>query len=157
MSYNMKAPLGWKDFKKMPADLQQEYIQGLVDRFSVSLSTIGKDVFGVGKSTLSQHMRNNGIRVSALPPRTVGVLFKEGEWAAWLAGEELVEDVPDICAEEIAEPEIVKPAEPELFATNASFTFQGELNKMTLYKALESMTDVFGKVRVTINIYRVEE
>lgn len=45
MTYSMNQPMSWNDFKSMPHDLQQQYLDGLHARFGVGPSDIAKYMF----------------------------------------------------------------------------------------------------------------
>ena len=45
MTYSINQPMSWNDFKSMPHDLQQQYLDGLHARFGVGPSDIAKYLF----------------------------------------------------------------------------------------------------------------
>ena len=45
VTYSMNQPMSWNDFKSMPHDLQQQYLDGLHARFGVGPSDIAKYLF----------------------------------------------------------------------------------------------------------------
>ena len=45
VTYRMNQPMSWNDFKSMPHDLQQQYLDGLHARFGVGPSDIAKYLF----------------------------------------------------------------------------------------------------------------
>lgn len=45
MTYSMNQPMSWNEFKCMPHDLQQQYLDGLHARFGVGPSDIAKHLF----------------------------------------------------------------------------------------------------------------
>lgn len=46
----------YAEFKKMPDDIQVQYINYLMDKYKVGLSNISKDLFGMSKTTLSDYL-----------------------------------------------------------------------------------------------------
>ena len=58
---NLNKGMTWKEFRKLPHDLQQKYINHITDNYEVSLSLLGK-MFGVNSSTISEYFKRNGIK-----------------------------------------------------------------------------------------------
>ena len=105
VSYNMKAPMKWKQFVAMPVDLQKDYLNGLIQSFEVSQKQLA-EMFGVHPCTLSRWL--GGAKL--------GVEFQRGSrmskndklaWAVFLHPQEQTEQKQ----EPAAAPE-EKPAEP---------------------------------------------
>jgi hypothetical protein len=195
--YDLKHPMTWTEFKFMPLDLQQEYLQSLVDRFSAFAKQIAEELFDVAPVTLSAHVRRKGIKVSWLNSH-YAARFDEDKWQAWLKGEE-TEDVAEIeCSTEAGAAEeaetgradgvcdecedvladdggardlgdevaVVKESrpcgfdrtkeKPEMTACFCQMSFEGYMDKFHLYKMLECLPTVDGKVRVTFIVEGVE-
>lgn len=204
--YDLKHPMTWTEFKFMPLDLQQEYLQSLVDRFSAFAKRVAEDVFGISAVTLSAHTRRKGLKVGWLNSHYTD-RFKEDEWLAWLAGEETengesiypgaecdteagtaeagtaeetetcgTDGVCDECEDVLAddggagdlgdEVAVVKEGrpcgfdrteeKPEMTACFCQMSFEGYMDKFSLYKMLECLPNVDGKVRVTFIVEGVE-
>lgn len=82
-TYNMNLPMSWGAFKMMPPDLQQSYIDRLQERFGVSLSQIGTELFGVSISCLRLYANRHGLKYKAYKGQKLG---KEETvlWNNWL-------------------------------------------------------------------------
>ena len=63
-SYRMNKPMQWNEFKKMPDDLQKEYIKTLRERFDVPVSILAEHM-GIGSGTLNRYMRTLGLGIGA--------------------------------------------------------------------------------------------
>lgn len=63
-SVNMNEPISWERFKLLPTDLQQEYVQNLIDTYGIGNSMISENLFGLGRSSLTAHLHTNGINVT---------------------------------------------------------------------------------------------
>lgn len=50
-TYQMMAPLAWAEFKDYPANIKREYINGLIQRFSVTATDLAT-MFGVTSATV---------------------------------------------------------------------------------------------------------
>lgn len=64
VTYSMNQPMGWNDFKSMPHDLQQQYLDGLHARFGVGPSDIAKYLFLRTPNNLRQSTVAMGLTVT---------------------------------------------------------------------------------------------
>lgn len=53
VTYQFGRPMSWEDFKRMPADIQKEYLLNLVRRYSTTASDLAK-MFGITPVTVSK-------------------------------------------------------------------------------------------------------
>lgn len=91
MTYAMNQPMSWRDFKAMPLDLQQTYLDSLHKRFGCGASNIGSDLFGMSKASLSNYARKVGLK----PIATKGNHMTESDrvrWESWLHPEAVAEE-----------------------------------------------------------------
>lgn len=51
----------WEEFKQLTPRLQVEYIDGLVKRYHIGVSTVSTKVFGKSASALKEHFKKHGI------------------------------------------------------------------------------------------------
>ena len=59
-TYNMKVFYSVEEFKTMPYDIQVEYINSIMTRYNVGLSTISQIVFGKNQNYLYNHFTRTG-------------------------------------------------------------------------------------------------
>lgn len=64
VTYSMNQPMSWNDFKSMPHDLQQQYLDGLHARFGVGPSDIAKYLFLRTPNNLHQSTVAMGLTVA---------------------------------------------------------------------------------------------
>lgn len=64
VTYSMNQPMSWNDFKSMPHDLQQQYMDGLHARFGVGPSDIAKYLFLRTPNSLRQSTVAMGLTVA---------------------------------------------------------------------------------------------
>ena len=64
VTYRMNQPMSWNDFKSMPHDLQQQYLDGLHARFGVGPSDIAKYLFLRTPNSLRQSTVAMGLTVA---------------------------------------------------------------------------------------------
>jgi hypothetical protein len=60
MSYQLKQPKTWKQFKAMPTELQQEYLAYLQKAFNVSKNRLA-DMFGVSPTTVTNYCEKENL------------------------------------------------------------------------------------------------
>lgn len=95
-TYNLMAPMDWAEFKSMPHDLQQKYIDTLQTRFNVSVNRISQDLFGMCPDALRRHLDRKGLKHISMPGRGGNV----PDWYVWLNDDDPFEEK---CEEEIEE------------------------------------------------------
>lgn len=104
----------WDFFKALPADLQEEYLNHLIDRFGIGLATIGRDLFGFAKSYLGIYVNRHGLRVNV--PGHGGRLTSATmeNWRRWVSSGTTSAPIVETAATEddgIAAPVTIAPAE----------------------------------------------
>ena len=94
-TYALNEPMSWPDFKSMPLDLQQQYINNLQNRFNVSIGRISTDLWCMSADGVRRHCERHGVSFQRLPGnRSVSI-----HWDRWLNT-----DPFEKCDEEPAEP-----------------------------------------------------
>lgn len=63
-SWNMNWFYTWQQFKRMPKDLQIEYLENICSKYGCSLMSIGEEVFGIAGPTLWNYVANNKIHLN---------------------------------------------------------------------------------------------
>ena len=64
VTYSMNQPMSWNDFKRMPHDLQQQYLDSLHARFGVGPGDIAKHLFLRDQSSLCRSTKDMGLTVA---------------------------------------------------------------------------------------------
>lgn len=64
VTYSMNQPMSWNDFKSMPRDLQQQYLDGLHARFGVGPSDIAKYLFLRTPNNLHRSTTDMGLTIA---------------------------------------------------------------------------------------------
>ena len=83
-TYDMGKPMAWAEFKRMPDDLQRNYMQGMVDKFHPTQKAIA-ELFGTTKNTVAYRMRCLNISCSGKPHGGKNLDFDSKAWDAWIA------------------------------------------------------------------------
>lgn len=78
VSYNMKAPMQWEEFKQLPADIKGEYIISLIQSFHATSKCIA-EMLGVAPETLSRYLKEECPSVAFQRGRRMS----EEEQTAW--------------------------------------------------------------------------
>lgn len=90
-TYSFRDPLTWEQFKEMPKDIRQQYLDTLTDKFHGILLPMIAESMGVKRVTLSTHMNRYGIhfnsKVDGGAMRSARKRFLESEdgkaWVKW--------------------------------------------------------------------------
>lgn len=62
MSYNIGKPMKWDEFCRLPKDLKEEYIEALIEKYSVNIRYLS-DMFGISPATLSRLVKKESLSV----------------------------------------------------------------------------------------------
>lgn len=89
VTYNLNLPMSWKDFKSMPHDLQQQYLDSLHARFGVGPGDIAKHLFLRDQGSLYRSTKDMGLTVAKRDKNRDFDGF-----LAWLRKEEDATDAP---------------------------------------------------------------
>lgn len=81
--YNIKKPIGYKDFKKMPEDLQIEYLEFMRNTFGAGCKLICES-FGISDETYRNTLKRLGIDTKLYDTRRNRLGVKEDEFHEWL-------------------------------------------------------------------------
>lgn len=68
MSYQIGKPLSWAEFRKLPKDLKEEYMNSLIDKYSVNAKSFAK-MFGVSVATIFREVKNENLSVKFMKGR----------------------------------------------------------------------------------------
>lgn len=173
-TYNLMAPMDWAEFKSMPHDLQQQYIDTLQTRFNVSVNRISKDLFGLCPGALRRHIDRNGLKHISMPGRGGNV----PNWYVWLNDadpfeekcEEEIEETVEKCEEETESPVLREhdlfllgrpapvvlpevedePVNTDFCISNLQTTFTGEFDPVKFMEMLSKLP--IPKKHVTIRV-----
>lgn len=171
-TYNLMAPMAWSDFKAMPLDLQQQYIDTLQTRFNVSVNRISQDLFGLCPDALRRHIDRKGLKYTAMQ----GGISTDIHWSRWLNNadpfeekcEEETEETVDNCEEEtpvlrehdllllgrpapVVLPEVEdEPVDSDFCVSNLQTTFTGEFDPVKFVEMLSKLP--IPKKHVTIRV-----
>jgi hypothetical protein len=111
MTVSMNKPMSWKNFKDMPLDLQQTYIDAIQNRFGVPVTQISIELFGNSTHALRAHCNRYGVKFRTMAGKNLSPEEKE-LWENWCKGnstekcEESHENVVEKCEMLPEEPEI---------------------------------------------------
>lgn len=108
--YRFRDPIGYKEFKKYPHDIQQEYLDLLADKFHGVTNVLVAESLGVSASTFNVYMFNNKLKLKNHGVKgTRSSLFLKTEdgiaWQKW--------NKKDVPAEDGAKEEVTEEIEEE--------------------------------------------
>lgn len=78
MEYKLSSPVPWAEFKRYPRDIQEMYIQNMVEKYHVTASDLGR-LFGCHYATISRFCQKQGLHI----PFAVGRRMSAEEKAAF--------------------------------------------------------------------------
>ena len=171
-TYKLDAPMGWDDFKAMPADLQKKYLTNLVETYGATNEMLG-DMFYVHPTHVGTVKKALGV-VSHNPHRLIGEkkAIRDQMWAAFCNGvvgggdavketprePEKLEALPVRCPDELEEVALTqaKPERKYLELGRISAEFSGPFNLESLSSWL-AMLPVKGtdEVRIKVEVEKV--
>lgn len=91
ITYSLNKPMTWDDFKKMPVDIQAQYITNLQQNYGVTAVDLG-DMFGVRALTVRKHAESNNLGVEFPRGHAMNASRKEA-WASFIKEEHNDEEV----------------------------------------------------------------
>lgn len=118
ITMEMNKPVKYQAFKLWPADLQKEYLEGLVGTFGVGLDDVGK-VMGCHKITFRQFIRSRNLR-DVFPARKSPTKFRVNDWKLFCDGVVYSSDIMEQKTEETPAQNAPESHENALGATNSA-------------------------------------
>ena len=164
--YDLNRPMGYERFKGMPDDLKVEYLNGICERFRVSVAAISVDMFGMSDATLRLYLRDNGLKVTS--GRMGGKCTSErmDKWMRWLNGETPEPAEQENATQEIepaegkdTTPEEMPQEEPQSAMQTVPFevsemaaTFVGEFDALKFMGWLSKLPMPGGSVKIRVEV-----
>ena len=145
MEYKLSSPVPWAEFKRYPRDIQEMYIQNMVEKYHVTASDLGR-LFGCHYATISRFCQKQGLHV----PFSVGRRMSAEEKAAF---EKLFAEVA-APAQETAELECPDVEEldkvPPMSMRSFSVHFDGPFDPTMVLNSLSSILHDGERVSIYI-------
>lgn len=143
MSYAMNEPIVWESFKKMPKDLQEQYVKNLVEKYGATYTNLS-ELFEVSVTTIRKYFEKQEI----IPGCQVGHRMNAAQRVVWEeflgieeeeesveiseeteVSEETVEDTSESEEEESeTEPVKLEPAKSACEMNRFSVEFKGQID-----------------------------
>ena len=154
MTYNLNQPMGWKEFKMIPEDLQKEYIKTLVNKYELTQHALC-EMFGITRVPLAAlldklDLRDIFPRGRKMSARKI-IAFEEFLHPTLKepepASEEVVEQVDDAVTKTDAE----VFTDAKMVMSNAQFTFCGSVDFSQVSNTLRQCIPSNARVRLTVS------
>lgn len=84
VSYSLRKPISWADFRDMPLDLQNRYLEWLQNEFRASVPLIATHVLGTTTSAFYQYARHVQLTAQMPPSRTSSTVGCAVSWTLLL-------------------------------------------------------------------------
>ena len=147
-TYYLDKWYSYEDFKKMPTDIQTDYLNHWLERFGIGVSTLGQHFWALSPSTLSIYAKKVGIarklkhkqgaRINPRTERAIRKVVESGVGDEGAAGEDVqIEEAPDVKTDGL-------PDTPILSA-------RIELNRFD-FDAFKLLANMFAGKSVRVNI-----
>lgn len=135
--YEMDVPMKWDEFKRLPKQAQEEYIQGLIEKFNVTSVGLA-EMFGASALTVRKYLSSeHNIRF------TRGKNMKPFEEIAWNA---FINQSPELTGSE--------RLSDETRLVSFSMEFSGKLDVDDLYNSLKMILgdSPNGRIEIVCNL-----
>lgn len=73
LTFDPKKFYSWEEFKALPDDLQLRYVNSIINRYEVGVSTVSKVVFGKSETALHEYMKRKDLAQYVTKTSTGGV------------------------------------------------------------------------------------
>lgn len=160
VNFKMNEPISWDVFKRMSLSSQEEYLEGLRQKFCVSAAKIAKDIFNISPTTLTTHIKRNGINVNF--PRGTMSLANVRKWEEFIcrsSGEPVETKIEDDAnpVEFVDKFSCVDmPNIENGLLSEFSLTFSGDISATTIYNSLRSIIGEHSFGALTVSFKRQE-
>ena len=114
VSFNFSKPISWEDFKKLPTNIQAEYIVNLQQKYGATAVDFG-NMFGVKSLTVRRHAEANRLDVDF--PRGHSMSYAQRvEWDKFLSclDEDIRTDEADGCKPDCDQPKNVSSDDSDI-------------------------------------------
>ena len=151
MTYNLSKPMDYEDFRQMPADLQQQYLERLQEEFNAPVTWIAR-MLHVNYPAFRDYINRHGLRTVRFRKPSEA---KEAAWWNFLGKrdpkptESAEVEAPEAPAEVNGEPEELPEAKDSGFLMT-SFSLEGIYNPPDLLEALYQRIRPGERIRVTV-------
>jgi len=157
VTYQLGKPVPWDDFKKMPPEIQKEYLLDMIHKYSTTASDLAR-LFGIGASTVTKHCGAQEIGIKFSPGKKMPKDKREAFERLFL----VEGDTPPLPAatdtQNVAEAPTVhrldmskaKPSSAGMEMTDFSISFQGDINVEMVVNSILAMLIPGSKVRLDV-------
>lgn len=150
LSYNLNKPIGWEDFKSLPAHAQKEYITHLKENYGANAKSLA-DMFGVKSLTVRRLMDKNNLQID-FPVGHSMTNAQRAEWSRFLS-QESEETGNEVCEEDIGLNDGIKH-DASMTLKSFSLEFDGEISVDAISNSLKTILGQksFGNIEIICNL-----
>lgn len=147
-TYQMMTPLAWAEFKDYPANIKREYINGLIQRFSVTATDLAA-MFGVTSATV----------LKVCGEEDVGITFHRGKrmnaeqrmkFDEFLESGETNEESPAPDVDVLGQNDVHSDTDADMSMSAFSLRFDGKFDREMVYNSMAFMLPLGTNVRLEI-------
>lgn len=149
LTYKMDSPVTWDEFKGYPANIKREYINGLIQRFSVTATDLA-EMFGVASATVLKVCKESDVGVAFT--RGKRMTREQREMFDAFCGSDQSDGTEVICEVEPEEnAQIIPVGGGDGMAMRAfSIEFDGKFDREMIYNSMAFMLPPDANVRMEI-------
>lgn len=150
VTYELKKPMEWNDFRKMPPDVQKEYLLALIERYSTTASDLAR-MFGITPQTVTRFCSSKEIGIEFTRGKRMSK-DKQVEFGKFLSHSD--GDITNAASEGEAEQsnseESAERSLPHMDMTGFSLCFEGTINPDMVMNSIISMVRPNENVKLEI-------
>ena len=155
-SYNMGGPMPWAEFRAMPLDLQQKYLDDLDKKFPGVPQKLVAEMFGVDKNTFAPYLYRNNLTIHRAPgfKSMYCQTFLDGAYGEafmkWACGESPAEKEDAVTVNEPVTEIVTEPVGEPVVPNKTDVKIGLDVNNIALL--LKSLAGTGAKLTIEINL-----
>lgn len=147
MTYQLRRPMAWKDFKAQPIHIQKMYIEDLMGVYDVTATDLAR-MFDVTPATVLRHCGKDGLDVRFTKGKHMN--DQQRDMFEKFLRDELNDDIGNIEDGHAVEDVVAGKPANDMNMTAFDLSFSGKFNRDMLYNSLSSMLPAGIEVKIDI-------
>lgn len=159
MTYKLRRPMSWNEFKSMPTHIQKEYLVDLIENYSATASDIGR-MLGVTSHTVSKFCSSDDIQIGFTPGKRMPKerriefekLFADNTYEQSNETHDNTDDAEEAQYVEVPRTPTIDESKPssEMQMKEFVLSFEGKFNREMVLNSLSYMLPLGTDVKIEI-------
>lgn len=160
MTYQLRKPMAWKDFKAQPTNIQKLYIESIMNTYHATATDLAR-MFGVTPATVLRFCSDKELQINFVKGKRMDkeqqakferFLHDEDEAPNVVNFEAKPVDAPDVQPEQNAVTIDINEGKQstDMAMTSFELSFSGKFDKNMLYNSIASMLPIGTQVKIDI-------